>query len=176
MNIGIISGTFDPIHEGHIELIKKAQQKLGLDKIIVLIEKNPRGKKYTSAYQDRVEMAKLAIDKIDNAEVREAQERQHSIETLKQISRDYKDAKLYILLGADTAKNLDKWQSLQNIKKLAELIVFSRAGHTQNQDEITFNHPASSANIRGQIQEDGKPGYLDPQVLKYIHERGLYRK
>ena len=171
MKIGLLSGTFDPVHFGHITVASLAQDELGLDQIWLMPEVRPRGKQNVTPYHHRLAMLIIVAQDSPYLEVIEVDDEEHSIETLRSLSamntNDY-----FILVGGDVADKIDDWNEIDEIRKLAQIIII---GRDSQKADITLKHPASSKVIRKQLAEGKNAPYLDPRVLEYIHEHGLYQ-
>lgn len=164
MKVAIISGTFDPVHNGHVEMAKLAASKLELDEVWFLPERLPRNKLGVTSYEHRLSMLNLVAE--DGIKVMEANQDSHSIDTLRSLSDEHR---FFVIVGADV--DTSTWQSIDEIEQHAEIITFGRNGH---QADIQFEHPASSKTIRDQISNNKNPFNLDNKVLEYIHEHKLY--
>ena len=171
MKIGLLSGTFDPVHFGHITVASLALDELDLDQIWLMPEERPRGKQNVTPYEHRLAMLTIIAQDNSALEVIEVDEEEHSIETLRSLSamntNDY-----FILVGGDVADDLDSWENIDEIKQLAKIVII---GRDRQKADITLKHPASSKIIRKQLAEGKNAPYLDPRVLEYIHEHGLYQ-
>lgn len=133
MRIGILGGTFDPIHRGHIYLAEKVLQKLSLGKIIFIpayLPPHKRGIGITSA-RHRYNMVKLAVGKNKNFEVSAIELRRkgrsYSVETLRYLKEKYgKSSKIFFITGSDSLRELRKWKNLKEILNLCEFVVVKR--------------------------------------------------
>ncbi len=167
MKIGILSGTFDPVHEAHIELAKTAKNNLGLDRVVFLIEKTPRHKTNVTDYVHRLNMLKLVLE--PGFFIQENPKDQHDIDILHLIKSQIPEAELYFLVGADVALNMPSWKDIDKIRELTKIIVFGRG---ELPSDLNLDHPASSKKIRdGQGDE-----FIDERVLKYIYDHKLYTR
>ncbi len=171
MKIGLLSGTFDPVHFGHITVASLALDELDLDQIWLMPEERPRGKQNVTPYEHRLAMLTIIAQDNSSLEVIEVDEEEHSIESLRSLSamntNDY-----YILVGGDVADKIRDWKDIDEIRKLAQIIII---GRDSQKADITLEHPASSKDIRKQLAEGKNAPYLDRRVLEYIHEHGLYQ-
>jgi len=135
MRIGILGGTFDPIHKGHVYLAEKVYQKLGLDTVIFIPAYTPphkKGIKVTPA-RHRYKMLKLALSahkefKISDMEIKR-KGRSYSVDTLRRLKRRYgAKAEFFFITGSDALKEIDKWKNLEEILKLCKFVVVERPG------------------------------------------------
>jgi len=129
--IGILGGTFDPVHNGHLRAAVEAREKLGLDDLRLLPAGDPphRADPVASAGQ-RLEMLRLATAscpglEVDDREVRRAGP-SFMVDTLKEIRSEAGDAPLMLLIGQDAANALDSWHRWRDLFSLAHLVVMRR--------------------------------------------------
>src|SRR3989344_222151 len=109
--IGILAGTFDPVHNGHIEFAKVSSQKFALDQVYFLPELKPRGKKTTAALNHRTEMLKRALESENNLELLQLDDERFSIDkTYQKLKEKFPTEKLVFLFGSDVAGNIPAWE------------------------------------------------------------------
>ncbi len=134
MKIGILGGTFDPPHAGHLHISKIAQKKLGLNKLIwIITKKNPFKKKPYLSTSLRIKLSKEIIKKDKKFFVKYLDDKIRSKNTydlLNYIKRKNRKAKLYFLVGSDNLINLHKWNNWKKIPQLAKIVVLSRPGYS----------------------------------------------
>ena len=188
MKIGILGGTFDPVHNGHMHLAEKISKKLSLDKLIfipVYIPPHKKGAKVTQA-RHRYNMLKLAVSgskifKLSDMEIKR-KGRSYSIETLRRLKRKYgANAELFFITGSDSLGELDKWKDLEEILKLCKFVVVERPGFkTKNPPEniIYLKVSAkdiSATKIRGLIKTGRHLSDMMPHMVeRYIYRNKLY--
>lgn len=186
MRIGILGGTFDPIHFGHINLAKECKKRLRLHRIILVPAKiSPHKKKAYAASIDRLIMARLAIKGYKGFAVSDIEVRRrgssYTVKTLKYLRKIYKNDKLYFITGADSVKELKNWKDIKNILQLCNFIVAARPGFTikkipQGVTILKINElDISSQDIRVLIRA-GRPvaKFLPQLVWEYIAKNKLY--
>ena len=131
--IGILGGSFDPPHKGHVKISKISLEKIKLEKIFwIITKKNPFKKKPFFSLKDRLSKAKKSIKKYKNIRVVYLDEKIRSSRTINVINyfRKVKKQKdLYLILGSDNLLKFHKWTNWKKIVKLTKLIVFSRKGY-----------------------------------------------
>lgn len=189
MRIGILGGTFNPIHIGHLILAEEAYQKLKLDKLIFVPtylspHKNIDG---NITAGDRLRMVQSAIEdnpkfEVSTVEV-EAKKKSYSIDTLKEFRNKYgNDSQLFFITGSDSLKDLFSWKDVSDIFKISKFIVANRPGYpveeVPKEVETVVITPieVSSEDIRRRIKEGRSIRYLVPEkVRQYIIDRKLYR-
>ena len=132
--IGILGGTFDPPHEGHLYISKKAIKKLKLDKIIwIVTKKNPLKKNPYLSKRIRIKLCKNFIKKQKKISVNNLNISIKSDDTfslLKYFKKKYKGKKLFFLMGADNLIKFHKWYKWNQIPELAKIVIFSRKSYS----------------------------------------------
>jgi len=154
-NIGILGGTFDPVHLGHTLPVKAVAEHLSLDKILLIPTSIPPHKATPNiSAKQRVEMVKLACDTepLFNCDERELNRDGHSytVDTLKELSQAYPNARLYFIIGLDSLLTFTTWYKHQEILSLCHLVVNTRPNYqlsTLNQMTKTLldKHQVESA-------------------------------
>ena len=143
IKIGILGGTFDPAHRGHLEISKQAKKILELKNIIWAITKqNPFKNTSKTDLKSRIKFAKKFIGKNDFIKVKFYEEKVFSNKTIDLINYLDKDKKfeLYFIMGADNLINFHKWYKWKSIIKKCNLLVFDRQGYkAKSLKSVTFN-------------------------------------
>ena len=187
--IGILGGTFNPFHIGHLAIAQKAQEQFGLDKVIFVPSHIPPHKKIINLApaQDRYKMAAWAIKDnplfgISDVEIKR-EGKSYTIDTLKYF-RDIlpKNTKLFFIVGEDTFPTLAGWKDIQEILKLVTFIVVNRPGYKKERSPIKHLSVTmhginiSSSYLRRRIAQGKSIKYLVPEsVFRYIEEHKLYK-
>ena len=130
--IGILGGSFDPAHKGHLTISKEALKRFGLKKIIwAITKKNPLKNKTSKNLSERIEGCKKIIKKTNLIEVKFYENKISSNKTINLINYLSKDKKkdIYFLMGADNLINFHKWHKWKTILKKCKIIVFDRHGY-----------------------------------------------
>ena len=150
--IGILGGSFDPAHKGHLAISKEAVKRFKIKKIIwAITQKNPFKKKSNKKLIDRINFCKKIIGKNKSIKVKYFEEiikSNKTIDLINYLSRN-KKYELFFLMGADNLINFHKWHKYKNILKKSKLIVFDRQGYKKkslnsktyvksSQNEVTF--------------------------------------
>ncbi len=133
MRIGLLGGTFDPIHVGHLGAASAASECAGLDRVIFVPSAQPphRGAAVASA-EDRLAMCRLAIEgearfDVSDVEVRRGG-RSYTVDTLREMRARLPGDELFLILGWDAAKMLRTWRDPLVVAELATIVVVSRPG------------------------------------------------
>ncbi len=193
--IGILGGTFDPVHIEHIRLAKSAVNELGLDKLIIMPTFIPPHKSSApSPAEDRLNMLKLAFSDCDKIEVSDfeiqKQGKSYTYQTVEHFSKLCD--RLYFIVGGDMLTNFKSWRYPERILKACKLAAFGREDFftdysgekeyfksTFNDSFITLSYKgksASSTKIR--VYSSFKlpiSGLTESSVVDYIENKGLYK-
>lgn len=189
MRIGILGGTFDPIHKGHLALAEAAAEQLKLDSLYFIpTYQHPLEQKgSTTPAEDRLKMVELAIQgkskfKVSDCEVKR-QGVSYTVDTLQQFRDQFpKPNELFFITGGDWGKNLDQWREIDTVFNLAHFVVASRPGFNlqnlpKHVDVLNFVPlDISSTEARDQIKKGTVPKEMIPEnVLTYIKQHRLYQ-
>jgi len=130
IKIGILGGTFDPPHKGHLHISRIALKKLKLNKLIwAITKKNPLKKKPYLKIKTRIKLSKKITSKYKKIFVHSFDSKIKSVNTfdlLNHIKKNQKRTKLYFLIGADNLVKFHKWKNWKKIPKLAKIVFFPR--------------------------------------------------
>lgn len=197
MKLGIFGGTFNPIHSGHIELVRHFADLAELDKVLLIPTKIPPHKVSPDLLsgETRFEMCTLAVAGESKIEVSDIELRRegssYTIDTLKALEKMYEGAELYLIMGADMLLCLDSWRdyrciiercvicaaarndsTVQELKLKAKILGIPENRVIISDEEIMT---VSSTQIRGNIKKgDSISGLVPDTVAKYIADNGLY--
>jgi nicotinate-nucleotide adenylyltransferase len=183
--LGILGGTFDPVHNAHLAIASTAMDKLGLDKILWIPTGKPGYRKppVASVY-DRLAMLALALKdhpeyEIDRREL-EASASPYTVDTLKALHAERPKGEFYLLLGGDQYASLRRWRQPAEVVRLARLAVFKRPGHEGAPGADAAVVPmaplaVSASDIRARAARgESLAGLVPPAVANYIAEHKLY--
>ncbi len=136
---GILGGSFDPPHKGHLEISRICLKKLKLKKIYwVITKKNPFKKMPFFSLNDRMLKSKKIIKKNNKIEVLYLDDKiksSRTINVIKHLKKIKNHKNLYFILGSDNLLNFHKWTSWKKIAKLTRIVVFSRKGYVKKSKE-----------------------------------------
>lgn len=170
--IGLLGGTFDPIHNGHIMPAKQASKRFSLNKVLVIPTHNPPHKNTTIvSTEHRVKMAELASnsEELFELDTREIQRStlSYTIDTLKEIKTEHPNSELFFIMGMDSLLNFTCWHLWQDILLQCHLIVNTRPGYdltTMNTEtqRLLAQHQLSIADyqIKSRNNIANKSGYI----------------
>lgn len=187
--IGIMGGTFDPIHNGHLIAASDVKAKFNLEKIIFVPSgsKPPLKSNITTA-EHRYLMTVIATSSnpdffVSRLEVDE-KGISYTAQTLEQLKKIYPKHDLYFITGADNITQIPSWQNANKIFQLAKIVGVSRPGYCMNEEIINqynveiLEIPAlsiSSSEIRNRVKNQMPTWYLTPDgVVQYIQKNRLY--
>ena len=132
IKIGILGGSFDPAHDGHIAISKEAIKKFNLKEIIwAITKKNPLKKKSKVIVSERIKYCKKIIGKNKIIKVKFYEDKIKSNKTIKLINYiiKNKNIEIYFLMGADNLIHFHKWDKWKEISQKCKIIVFDRHGY-----------------------------------------------
>lgn len=203
MRIGIYGGTFDPIHRGHLAAAKTAAEALGLDQLLLIPAAIPPHKALqaqSASAEHRLAMTRLGAESlrmpqltVSDREMRR-EGRSYTVDTLRELTAEYPDAELWLLVGTDMLESFDTWREPAEILRLAGLCAFGRnetdterslALHAERLRALCPNArmrvltlpnlvEASSTEIRAGLAAGRGEELLTPSVYGYILRHGLY--
>jgi nicotinate-nucleotide adenylyltransferase len=192
VRIGVLGGTFDPIHVAHLLLAEQAREQLVLDKVLLI----PAGDPWRKASRDvspaalRLEMVRRAtagnpLFEVDDREVRR-DGATYTVDTLRELRAELdEDDDLFLILGEDALADLPNWKEPEVLPKYATIVVAPREG-VELPETLPFDPAAieridmpymdvSSTDLRHRARLGRSLRYLVPDaVLAFIDEQGLY--
>lgn len=200
MNIGILGGTFDPVHLGHLSIAKAAMDQANLEQVLFIPAGQPRLKQAQpeASVSHRIEMVRLAIQGNPRFRVCGIEARRpgptYSVDTLEELSDKLGPATdLFFILGLDVLGQLDRWKDPERVLTLCRLLVLDRPG------EEDFDWPGFYSRVpeaQGRVQVVAAPavelsatelrrrssvgellaGQVPDAVAQYINRHELYQK
>ena len=199
MNIGILGGTFDPIHLGHLIVAEDVRLQLGLDRVLFVPAAQPwlKGERTISTAKERAAMVRLAIASnpyFDFSSVDiDRGGASYTVDTLEDVRRGVgEDEALYLLVGCDALVELPRWREPRRILKMCQVVAMSRPGSGFDVASLDEALPGaalriikvqvrqieiSSSDIRTRVARGLSISYLVPEAVeRYILENQLYRR
>ena len=198
--IGIMGGTFNPIHFGHLILAETAYHQFDLDQVLIMPTKNTYYKRmnHLVSEEDRTRMVQLAIEGNDHfrlsLEEINREGTTYTVETLRNLTAIHKNVEYYFIMGADSLYHMETWKDVEEILSMAVIVVAGRGSegsgsslnsqieYMENKYDariLKLSSPVmeiSSNDIRRRIREGESIRYLLPDsVRNYILDHGIYR-
>lgn len=192
MRVGVFSGTFDPVHKGHIAFALEAARSVGLDKVYFMPEVSPWRKRGITHHAHRTAMLKLALKPYPSLEVLELPDKKSTVSTtLPRLAKKFARDDLYLLFGSDVVAYMQPatWPNLDRMLTAAGLVIGLRASDNpevikamlQNLPVATDVHlltsnkdQASSRQVRAALQNGDNHEDVPQSIASYIAENWLY--
>jgi nicotinate-nucleotide adenylyltransferase len=188
--IGVLGGTFDPPHVGHLVTAVNVAHLLELDIVLMVVANEPwqkTGRRVVSDPAHRLAMVQVAVADVDGVQASDLELRRggpsYSVDTLAELTEQHPGAELFLIVGADAAAELHTWHRPDDLAGMCELVVVDRPG-TGTRLPAGFRGrcvevprlEVSSTDLRARIV-DGRPlRFLVPDgVISLVHDLGLYR-
>jgi nicotinate-nucleotide adenylyltransferase len=198
VKLGVLGGTFDPVHTGHLVLAEQAREQLGLERVLWVPAGDPwrKGGAFVSPKEDRVAMVERAIADAPAFELRRLEVDRpgpsYTVETLAELRELYRGYALVFVLGKDALEDLPRWHEPRRLIELASLGVACRGGDRLTDEALEHLVPGlakrvawvamphieiSATELRQRAAANRSLRYLVPQAVEaYIRVRGLYRE
>ena len=191
MKIGLLFGSFNPVHVGHLIIANYMANYTTLDKVWLVVSPQNPLKKYGDLINtyDRLEMCKLATDNSKNIQVSDVElklpQPSYTIDTLIHLKEKYPQHEFALIMGSDNLVSLPKWKNYKLILRDYQIYVYPRPGY-ENSD--LASHPSvtitmtplmelSATFIRKSLSEKKNVQYFVPDaVLNFIESKNLYGK
>ena len=184
--IGIMGGTFNPPHLGHLIMAKQVQEQLDLDKVLFMPDNLPPhvDKKSAIAPEYRLKMVELSIANEEKFQLEDLEIKRGGIsytyDTVKELKELYPHTDFYFIIGGDIVDYLPKWYKIDELVNMIQFVSVERKGYEKKSDYplIWVDVPRidiSSSMIRDKIAQQKSIKYLvTTEVEKYIKQEGLY--
>lgn len=187
MRIGILGGTFDPVHKGHLSLARSALKELKLDRLFFVPAKiSPLKQTYPmAASTHRVNMLRIALKKMSRCKISRMEINRrgpsYTVDTLRAFRKKFSGSELFLVMGSDALKDFKRWKNWRGIVNLSCLAVGKRpkfqAPKEWNQKALWLKGrfpDLSSTEIRSALSEGKTRGVFAGALLNYIHGHKLY--
>jgi nicotinate-nucleotide adenylyltransferase len=199
VKLGVLGGTFDPPHNGHLQIAHTALTQLSLARVLFAPTHHPPHKNVThhTPIEHRLEMVRLAIAPyphfvLSRVDVDRAGPT-YTVDTLRILRAQYGEAvEWFFIMGMDSLVNLLTWRAPEQLIRLCKLAVFPRPGFTPNLDELERKIPGvrarvvflaaplvdiAASDVQARVRAGQSIAHLVPEaVARYIAEQGLYRQ
>lgn len=187
--IGILGGTFDPPHIGHLIMAEEARIQMELDEIWWLPNKIPphKHKDSDSTEEDRLKMVEMMIQLHESFSLCDIELKRdgpsYTVDSVAEIIKSYPNNTFYFIIGEDSLYNLHKWNRSEELQEMISFIVMPRPGYNPDlntkivSSTMLDSHTldVSSTNIRKSIENNKLNRFLVTRaVYEYIEERKLY--
>lgn len=179
MRIILFGGSFDPIHNGHINIALNAMEQINADKVIFIINNKSKDKECVATINDRLAMLKLATSPYDNFEINEFELKNennisYTIDTIKYFKEQHPNDELFFLVGSDQFDQIETWHQWEELINEIQFIVYQRdSKYNKKYNEIPISgefFDISSTNIKNQNKWNDVPAIVND----YINENGIY--
>lgn len=196
--LGILGGTFDPVHMGHLHMAEAVYERMQLEQIMFIpayVAPHKVGLDFAPA-EERFRMTQLAVEPYSQFIVSDIELRRsgvsYTIDTVRELSKIYADRELYFIIGADSVVQLHTWNNIYDLLELATFVAAGRPGYEGVMEQVvatlgaeaakrivlldTPEYDISSTDIRTRIRS-GQPlaGLVPSAVEEYIRSHGLYK-
>jgi nicotinate-nucleotide adenylyltransferase len=193
MRIGVLGGSFNPPHWGHLFVAEYVRDALQLDRVWLVVAPRPPHKltdPELAPAEDRLAMVRLATSEAPALEASEIEFHRegpsYPVDTLEAIREAHPGARLYLILGADSLQNLPTWRNPERIAQMATLVAVGRPGWTLSPLPARWGAEVhcleapligiSARDIRARVRQGRSIRFWVPEpVRRYIEERNLYR-
>ncbi len=187
MKLGILGGTFDPIHLGHLRAAELAAEALDLERVLLVPARIPPHRpEAASNARDRYAMAAMAAsgnDRLAASDIElEREGPSYTVDTLRTLGSRHAGAELVLIVGSDTFPEMSTWRDHEAVFALATIAVVGRPGSSARPDGARAvsvegaGLPISSTEIRKRVSQGRSIRYLVPDpVADFVAKQGLYR-
>lgn len=194
VRIGILGGTFDPIHNGHIQLAKEAISVGNLDRVLFLVSKMPPHKSTCASDQQRFTMVQLALQgesKLETCDIEIQREgKSYTADSVNLLRKKFPEAELFYIIGSDVLPTIPYWYEGEKVFSEVEFMCFHRRGQmfscehmlcglTEGQKSRIHFFDASipdisSKEIRERLKNGLQCAEISPAVAAYMKREKLY--
>lgn len=196
--LGILGGTFDPVHMGHLHMAEAVYERMQLEQIMFIpayVAPHKVGLDFALA-EERFRMTQLAVEPYSQFIVSDIELRRsgvsYTIDTVRELSKIYADRELYFIIGADSVVQLHTWNNIYDLLELATFVAAGRPGYEGVMEQVvatlgaeaakrivlldTPEYDISSTDIRTRIRSgQSLAGLVPSAVEEYIRSHGLYK-
>lgn len=190
--IGVLGGTFDPVHNAHLVAAVDVRHGARLDTVLLVVANVPWQKADSRAVtpaEDRFALVEAAVAGIDGVEASRLEidrgGKSYTADTIEELAAAEPDAELFVVIGADIVGRLHTWKRIDDLRRQAGLIVVNRPGIAGGRSDDGWAHgiqvvdipelAISGTDIRSRLAE-GRPvdGLVPSAALRLLRDRGLY--
>ena len=180
MRIAIFGGSFDPIHVAHVTVVKEALKTLNIHMVIVVpTYLNPFKSSFHLNPETRFKLLKKVFKNFEKVQICDyeinQQKASYSIDTVNYLKNIYNPSKIYLIIGEDNLKTLDKWHEIDKLNELVEFVVASRKGFESKKAKefknLDINIDISSSLLRDRIDFNFIPIEIKDDILNLQEKR-----
>lgn len=189
--VGVLGGSFDPVHIGHLAVAVTARWALDLDRVLLVVANDPwqkTGTRPITPAEDRLAVVQAAVEGLDGLEASRVEIDRggpsYTVDTLLELRQQWPGAELFLVVGTDVAAGLHTWHRSTDLPELATLVVAERAGAAPAPPPpgpwrvVRLPVPAldvSSSDLRERLARGAPVDVLvPPAAIRCIADRGLY--
>jgi nicotinate-nucleotide adenylyltransferase len=191
--IGLLGGTFDPPHEGHLDAARRSRDALDLDRVLLVVANDPWQKAPLTPAEDRYAMVEAAATGIDRVVASRMEIDRggpsYTVDTVEALAGEARSAgrpapQIYLVVGEDLVPDLATWQRVHDLRRMVTLAVVSRPGGRRPPRDPPGWRVArvegggvdvSSSEVRDRLDHGlDVAGQVPPAVIRCIRRRGLY--
>lgn len=190
--IGLLGGTFDPVHNGHLSIAKSFIESGLIAELWILLTPDPPHKKENAlnAYEERMEMLRAAFRSMEGVRISDLEKNlprpSYTVQTLEYLQEKYPQKTFYLCLGEDSLRNFKQWKNWKKILDCCELLVAQRPSDEQpkfdskvlSKANFVDHQPVevSSTEIRNRVSKGKDIAHFVPaEVERIIEQKNLYR-
>ncbi len=195
--VGILGGTFNPIHHGHIQMAQGVRRALRLDEVLLIPAADPPHKEVDGhiGAEHRYQMACLAVEGLEGISVSDIElvrgGKSYTVDTVLELKRRCPQDRFHLIVGSDLLDDLPTWSRAEELMRLAAIVGVKRQGQAAGDEEaasrlraeygaeielLDIQVPSVSSTLVRDRVYDALPieGLVPPAVETYIYEQGLY--
>ena len=180
-----MGGTFDPIHNAHLEMARAAAEQCELSRVLVIPAGNPPHRATAASFADRFRMVQIACGDeplFEPSSVEEGPDKSYTVNTVDRLQADSGfDVVWYFIVGADAFSEIESWHRWRDLTKMVTFAIVGRPGADYNIPANVCAHrvegvsmPVSASDIRAKLAAGQENLNLSRGVLDYIRERKIY--
>ena len=189
-SVGIFGGTFDPIHVGHLVAATWARERLGLDRVLLVVANDPwqkAGTRTLTPAEDRLAVVEAALSEAPGLEASRLEIDRggpsYTADTVDALRAEHPELRPHVIVGADVAADMDSWHRVGDLRERVTLVVVDRGGVASGEDPAGFDVrrvriPAldiSSSDLRHRLSQDRSVEFLVPApAIRCIRQLNLY--
>lgn len=175
----ILGGSFDPIHKGHISILKEAMNELDINEGWLMIARNPRWKSDYSSISMRLKLLSLVVKNEKNIKICKEElndkSTNYTYNTMLRLKEKYNNIEFYFLIGGDQLNLLNKWYEIDKLSRIVNFVVVNRPNYELNNENIkkynckviNYNGPdISSTDFKNTLNLNLIPEYLHDYIIK----------